>query len=498
MTLAIPLTLLLTMTAQAPDASAVAPFVGDQVAVVGHLDLMKWDVKATARQLLGKPADDPDVFAGVQMLDGYVAAFKKAGAQEVFVLIDITDMPGYPMVVVPLTEGADGAAITRMFKGGMPISFPACETVHGAVVAATPEALARLKAAKPAPRPELAVALKAAKGAPLAIALIPSDVQRRALEESIPEIGGGPITTVTRGLSWGVLTLVLEPKPALHGVFQAKDAAAATALEKTLSTGLKTLAQMVRSQPEMADLAAAVDQIKPVVAADQIALFADLAQSAELAAVPIGQVREGFRRAQCTNNLKQIALAMHNYHSAHNSFPPAFTTNKEGKPLLSWRVLVLPYLDQQQALYAQFHQDEPWDGEHNKALISKMPQVFACPSGSRVLAGEGKTCYLTPRGPHTVFPGAEGIKLQQITDGISTTIFVVDAGDPKAVVWTQPVDWDIAPNLDPKDLFGHHPQGMSVGLADGSVRFLKATIAPDILRDLLTRNGGEVNGPSDY
>src|SRR5437588_6801844 len=89
--------------------------------------------------------------------------------------------------------------------------------------------------------------------------------------------------------------------------------------------------------------------------------------------------REAARRAQCTNNLKQIGLAMHNYHSSNNCFPPAFTTDRDGKPLLSWRVLLLPYLECS-SLYANFHLDEPWDSPHNRPLVNQMPSVFACPS----------------------------------------------------------------------------------------------------------------------
>ena len=92
-----------------------------------------------------------------------------------------------------------------------------------------------------------------------------------------------------------------------------------------------------------------------------------------------GPAREAAIRAQCTNNEKQIALALHNYHDQHNSFPPAFSQGKDGKPLLSWRVLILPFLDQQQALYDQFHLDEAWDSPHNRTLIAKMPAVLSLP-----------------------------------------------------------------------------------------------------------------------
>ncbi len=88
--------------------------------------------------------------------------------------------------------------------------------------------------------------------------------------------------------------------------------------------------------------------------------------------------REAARRAQCTNNIKQIMLAMHNYHSANNAFPRDFT-DKDGKPLLSWRVAILPYIERAE-LYNKFNLDEPWDSPHNKELLKEMPPSFRCPS----------------------------------------------------------------------------------------------------------------------
>src|SRR5205807_5126217 len=93
-------------------------------------------------------------------------------------------------------------------------------------------------------------------------------------------------------------------------------------------------------------------------------------------------------RVQSTNNLRQIAIAMHSYHGTHNEFPAAYSTSKDGKPLLSWRVEILPYIEQG-ALFNEFHLDEPWDSEHNKKLIERMPTIFAAP-GSKA-AKEFKT-----------------------------------------------------------------------------------------------------------
>ena len=216
-----------------------------------------------------------------------------------------------------------------------------------------------------------------------------------------------------------------------------------------------------------------------------------------LVSVPVAKAREAARRSQCVNNLKQMGLAMHNYLSTYNTFPPAFNAGKDGKPLLSWRVYILPYLDQA-ALYKEFHLDEPWDSVHNKALIARMPKTYACPSGNQALVAEGKTCYLVPQGPATIFPGAVGVKIQDVTDGTSNTILVVDAGDDAAVIWTKPSDWDVVPAFKYKEIFAHHLAGTNFAFADGSVRFIRDTVLPKVLDALITRNGGEVINADDF
>ena len=199
--------------------------------------------------------------------------------------------------------------------------------------------------------------------------------------------------------------------------------------------------------------------------------------------------RQAARRTQSSNNMKMIALAMHSYaDSRRGAFPPGFSTDKDGKPLLSWRVLILPYLEQQ-ALYEQFHLDEPWDSEHNKKLIEQMPQVYRSPNST---APPNKTVYLTVRGEKTAFPGAKGIRFAQILDGTSNTIMTVEANDPSAVIWTKPDDFVPDPETPLKGLVGLNPGGFLVGFCDGSVRFISADIDPDTLRALFTRDGGEV------
>ena len=430
-------------------------------------------------------------------IESSIDALKAAGAKDMFLLFEPADMPGLPTAVVPLVDGADGKAIASVLSGGMPrnpLRWPASETIRGAVVAGTPVRLSRIRDAKPSPRGELLAAMSAGGDSLIQMAIVPSTTLRRSIEESMAvlpqELGGGSITTITQGVRWISFTSASEPGPVIRALVQAKDADASRALLELAQDGLAFLAKASQHEPALASLSSTISQIKPVARGDRITIEAGLELTAELVSAPIRQAREAARLSQCTNNLKQIGLAMPGYHRSHGTFPPAFSKSPDGKPLLSWRVLILPYLGQK-ALYDEFHLDEPWDSEHNKSLISRMPAVYTCPSGSRTLAREGKTSYLTPRGPATIFPGAEAMKIHEILDGTSNTLFVVDANDDHAVTWTRPDDWDVTVEIKPQGLFGHHPKGTNVGFADGSVRLLKQSITPKLLRALTTRDGGE-------
>jgi len=208
---------------------------------------------------------------------------------------------------------------------------------------------------------------------------------------------------------------------------------------------------------------------------------------------PVAQMTyEASQRNQSTNNLKMIALAILNYEQANGAFPPAYKADKDGKPLLSWRVLILPYLEENE-LYTQFHLDEPWDSQHNKPLIARMPQVYRSP-GSKV-SDAGKTNYLTVRGEETVFPANRAISFADIRDGTSNTIMAVEASDDKAVIWTKPDDFEYGQQDPMKGLVGLWPDGFVAAMADGSVRFVWSSIDPAVLKAFFTRNGGEKVGP---
>ncbi|MGE0610310.1 MAG: DUF1559 domain-containing protein [Pirellulales bacterium] len=204
--------------------------------------------------------------------------------------------------------------------------------------------------------------------------------------------------------------------------------------------------------------------------------------------------REAARRMQAANNLKQIGLAMHNYADTYRKFPAAASLGKDGKPLLSWRVYLLPYLDQQN-LYLKFHLDEPWDSDHNKQLLDQMPEIYRSPNSA--VMHSTKSNYVLPTGEGLLFGGKEGLRFADITDGTSNTVMALEVNDEAAVEWTKPDDWQ----YDADEPFAgllQRPNGFQVLFADGSVQFISQGLDPDTWKALLTRAGGEVVDRSGF
>jgi hypothetical protein len=185
-----------------------------------------------------------------------------------------------------------------------------------------------------------------------------------------------------------------------------------------------------------------------------------------LASVDKAEARGPQTAAEYVNNLKQIGLAMHNYHDVNNRLPAAAVYSKDGKALLSWRVLLLPYLEQA-ALTKEIKMDEPWDSANNKKVLAKMPAVFG-PAGDK---DEGKTYLRVFTGQGTVFPGKDGMKLLAITDGTSNTIMVVEAKE--AVEWTKPDELVYKEKEALPKLCGHTKGGFAVLMCDGAVKTFK-------------------------
>ena len=212
----------------------------------------------------------------------------------------------------------------------------------------------------------------------------------------------------------------------------------------------------------------------------------------------IQAAREAARRANCLNNLKQINLALLNYESAHKCFPPAYIPDEDGNPMHSWRVLILPYMEEQ-ALYEMYNFDVPWDHPDNQYLADMMPQVYKCPSEAS--GNLSDTSYAMVVGPGCISDGPSATKMSQIRDGMSNTIIVVEVAG-RGINWLEPTDWDTG-SFSINDGSGagiesDHSGVANVGFGDGSVRSLHSGIDPQALEAMTTISGGEAVDMSDF
>jgi Protein of unknown function (DUF1559) len=209
-------------------------------------------------------------------------------------------------------------------------------------------------------------------------------------------------------------------------------------------------------------------------------------------------MQEGMEAEQSRANLTQIGTAVQKYEAANGTFPNnSYESGGKGtRPLLSWRVHILPFLGED-ALYKEFKLDEPWDSPNNKKLLARMPRVYGSPQ-SKPAPGDGKTYYRGFSAPGGMFeksprPGdpAPRIKITDVTDGTSNTILVMDSGE--AVEWTRPDDLDFSPGRPRPALGGAYPNYplVMVLMADGTVHQLNRAVPDDVLRLLIDRKDGK-------
>jgi hypothetical protein len=240
-------------------------------------------------------------------------------------------------------------------------------------------------------------------------------------------------------------------------------------------------------------LKAAPIEAKGTTVSMSVTVKVDVETFAKATAEGVAAVRGAANRLTSGNNLKQMTLAMHEKADNDGTLPADAIYSKDGKPLLSWRVAILPYIEAND-LYKDFHLDEPWDSDHNKKLISKMPKVYVDPAAGPV---EGKTHYRVFHGPGAAFEGKTGLRIPaSFVDGVSNTILIVEAEE--AVTWTKPDELPFDAKKDLPRLGIKGSKYFQVVFADGTVRRFKKTIDPEVLKALITPAGGEkVEIPKD-
>jgi len=209
--------------------------------------------------------------------------------------------------------------------------------------------------------------------------------------------------------------------------------------------------------------------------------------------------------AMCRHQIIQLCWALHQYHSDFGCSPPAYVSGPDGEPMHSWRVLLLPYIEEE-PLYDQYDFDEPWDGPNNSKLAASMPRLFVCRSANPARTGTSKTSYVAVVGPKTALPGNKSGTLTDIADGSYRTIAIVELANSD-IDWMEPRDITLdelcsrinselgtsvfATHVQENGYFHHDQPVFHVGFVDGSVRLLPADISPESFASLLTRDGGE-------
>lgn len=346
--------------------------------------------------------------------------------------------------------------------------------------------------------------------APLKISIVPPAHVRRTLDELMPELpsnlGGGPSRVLTKGLLWAGIGVDLKDL-SVKAVIQSHDDSAAKQFAEYLPTMLRSILEgssnsdqwlwsLLPPKAWSSTLSTWLDRLSIEVTGDQVharlssqinspegeALLSQLASS-------VGAPIQAHTKA---DRFKKIGLAIHNFDSANRVLPVAARYRDEnGKPYLSWRVHILPYMGKDGVeLWKKFALDEPWDSETNLPLLKEMPEVYSrYPIATLLPQGEqvGYTTFLAPQGPRSVLSNDKVIRFQNVEDGTSNTVFIVEVSPELSVPWTAPKDY-VFDEADPKKGLQMDEGKFIAAMADGSVHRIDGTIDAQTLSNLFMMN----------
>ena len=193
------------------------------------------------------------------------------------------------------------------------------------------------------------------------------------------------------------------------------------------------------------------------------------------------------------DRLQLIAQAMLQYHAEYGRFPPAYVADAKGKPMHSWRVLLLPYLGER-GLYQQYNFNLPWDSPTNMAIVSQMPEAYGSPGDPGVTLHD--TSYLVIVGRNTIFPGNGSLNTNDITDGTGNTLLVVESTE-SGICWLEPRDLEASKmdygvnTANSNCIRSHHPFGAQAAFADGKTHYLTNDLSAEFIEALSTAAKGD-------
>ncbi len=517
---------LLFITAATHAATPLESYLDGGTFLVASLDLdettstesAQWliaTIEAAAPALRSEDAAMPVMIA--RQAISQLRELRDFGAKEIGVVVAIEDltMNHGPLLVTKLPDEAAATKARDWLQPRLQMTPGFEARLSGStLLVATTATLDRYAKLTPAARPDLADA-HASENAALSAIVSPGADARRVLRELWPmlpppydKLTGPLVADDVQGVT-AIVRLGGDPGASLS--IHSPNPSAREAAAKAISAGLQTgVAWIEANQPSYTAAAKnAADLLAPQLGDAAVSIRLDATDDAvkqlatNVLAPVINAAQENAEQASKMNDLKFIGLAMLNYESA-NGFLPSNIVDKDGKPLHSWRVLILPYLEQQK-LFNELRLDEPWNSKHNLEVATKSSPDVYC-RGNR----QGKTCYLRPayigsdaallRGDtqpiEKKFSGRQfylqpAEEYRDITDGTSNTLMVAEVAPEHAVFWTKPDDWEVDLEEPLAKLRTDKREGFVTGYYDGSARFEPFDIDPGLLKKMITKNGGE-------
>lgn len=520
--------LLLTLPVAAnADPEVLASCLDNQTFLVARLDLAAATDETTIAPLLtvvetlgqaAAPNRNVSPGAAAREAIGVLRELHAAGASELRLVFAIDDVrPAFgPLVLVAFDEESRADAAAALLRDRLaPLRIEVREAGDGLRLGSVPT-LERYEGLQPEARPDLLEPLD--RSAPLSLVFSPGADSRRVIRELWPDLPPELASVEGRLIADGMrhvgFTLSAGEQAGAEFRVQAANEPAAEQFVRAIGEAYAAGVATVRDwRPEFESIAEqAAEVLKPEREGDAVVIRLRAGDPAggqlamRVLAPAIAEASEMSRRSSKMTDMKQIALALLNYESANGCLPGPIV-DAEGKPLLSWRVAILPYLEQS-ALFREFHLDEPWDSPHNLKTAEFLPSPYFANAG---LPDQQRTNYLRP-----VYPGSDlaaevgeadpvakrsqgrkyfvrpGDKYRQITDGTSNTILLAEVAPEHTVSWTKPGDWEVDLQDPMAKLRTDRRMGFVCARYDGSAHYLTFDFSPSGLKKLITKAGGEV------
>lgn len=515
-------------------ADDLAPYLDDQTFLVASLDMAVATDEATIAPLLtvvetlgaaATPQGATPVGVMLREAVGVLRELHQKGATSVALVAGVDDVrPDFgPLLLVRVEDAANlnaAAAVLAERLASLNATLRATAGRRGLLIGSQPT-LDRYSALQAKPRPDLTRPLTGER--PFELIVSPGADSRRVIRELWPDLPSELASLdgrlIADDLLHTALTLFTKPAGGAELRLQAANEPAAEQLERAIEELYAAGVNATREhRPEFASIVEqATEVLKPRREGDAVTLAIRSGDPASgrlvmrVLAPAIAEASGRNHRAKKMNDMKQISLAILNYESANGCFPGPIV-DAEGKPLLSWRVAILPYLEQQ-ALFNEFRLDEPWDSPHNLKKAEFLPGPYFANAGD---PQQKRTTYLRP-----VYPGSDlakesgetapvekksfgrkyfvrpGDQLRQFTDGTSRTILIAEVAPEHAEFWTKPADWEVDLADTMAMLRTDRRKGFVTAWADGHAKYLPFTIEPSLLKKMITKAGGEAYSSDD-